>query len=140
MAVYRLIALLADPNTLRCVNTQVYQARGVLLAKVALHFLSFLALATHKKGVSHATQDRNTPTKSTKRRLPPPLCAWLCSVKRSRLLLRVLSFGYAFASASAWLLLLLSVRLHLLVLRLSAQLQVRVQLQLSLCCPVPSAH
>jgi hypothetical protein len=51
MAVYHLIALLADANTLRCVKTQVYQARGVLLTKVALHLFSFLALATHKKGV-----------------------------------------------------------------------------------------
>jgi hypothetical protein len=67
MAIYRLIALLADPNALRRVDTQVYQARDVLLAKVALHFFSFLALATHKKGVSHATQGRNTPTKKHKK-------------------------------------------------------------------------
>jgi hypothetical protein len=66
MAVYRLVALLADPDTLRCVNTQVYQATSALLAKVALHLLSFLALATHKKGVFHATQGRNTPTKKHK--------------------------------------------------------------------------
>jgi len=61
MAVYRLIALLAHPNALRRVDTQVNQTRGVLLAKVALHLFSFLALPTHKKGVSHATQGRNTP-------------------------------------------------------------------------------
>jgi len=84
MTVYRAVTLVADLNALSSINTQVYQARGILLTKVALHLFSFLALATHKKGVSHATQGRNTPyKKSTKRRLPPPLCAWLFSVKRS---------------------------------------------------------
>ena len=67
MAVYRLVALVADLNTLPCVNTQVYQTKGVLVTKVALHIFSFLALATHKKGVFHATQGRNTPTKKHKK-------------------------------------------------------------------------
>jgi hypothetical protein len=67
MAVYRLIALLADPDSLRCVKTQLYQARDVLLAELALHFSPFLALATHKEGVFHATQGRNTPTKKHKK-------------------------------------------------------------------------
>ena len=53
MAVYRLIALLADPDALRCVKTQLYQARGVLVAELALHFPPFLALATQKKGHFH---------------------------------------------------------------------------------------
>jgi hypothetical protein len=99
MVVYRLIALLADPNTLRCVKTQVYQARGVLLAKVALHLFSFLALATHKKGVSHATQGRNTPTKKAQKGgyLAALSCVASVSVKRSRLLLLFLSFGFASA-------------------------------------------
>ena len=67
ITVYRLVALVADLNTLPCVNTQVYQTRGVLVTKVALHLFSFLALATHKKGVFHATQGRNTPTKKAQK-------------------------------------------------------------------------
>jgi hypothetical protein len=99
MAVYRLIALFADPNTMPCVNTQVYQARCVLLAKVALHLLSFLALDTHKKGVSHATQGRDTPTKKAQKGgyLAAFLCVASVLVKRSRLLLLSLSFGFASA-------------------------------------------
>jgi hypothetical protein len=83
MTVYRPVALVADLNALSSINTQGYQTSDAFATEVALHFSPFLALATHKKGVSHATQGRNTPTKSTKRRLPPPLCAWLFSVKRS---------------------------------------------------------
>jgi hypothetical protein len=67
MTVYRLVALVADLNTLSCVNTQVYQTRGVLVTKVALHIFSFLALAMHTKGVFHATQGRNTLTKKHKK-------------------------------------------------------------------------
>jgi len=70
MTVYRLVALVADLNTLPCVNTQVYQARGVLVTKFALHIFSFLALATHKKRGILTAQGKDTPTKSTKRRLP----------------------------------------------------------------------
>ena len=101
MSGYRLVALIADLNTLSCVNTQVYQSRGVLVTKVALHIFSFLALATHKKGVFHATQGRNTPTKKHKKAAtPPPSCAWLflCS--------SVLCYGYWFsftAAAALWL-------------------------------------
>jgi hypothetical protein len=139
MAAYRVVALLADLNTLPCVNTQGYQTIDAFATEVANHFSPFLALATHKKGgIPRHTGQEYPLQKSTKRRLPPPHCAWLFSVKRSRLLLRVLSFGYAFASTSSRLLLLLSVRLHLLALQLSARLQ--IQLRISLCCPVPSAH
>jgi hypothetical protein len=110
MAIYRLIALLADLNTLSCVNSQIYQSRGVLVAKVALHLFSFLALATHKKGVFHATQGRNTLTKKAQkggyRRLFVRGCFRSNAV---RLLLLVLSFGYA--SASFELLVRLALRL-----------------------------
>ena len=99
MAVYRLIALFADPNTLRCVNTQVYQARGVLLAKVALHLSSFLALATHKKGVSHATQGRNTPTKKAQKGGYRRLFVRGC-FRSNALMLRLLVLSYGYASAS----------------------------------------
>jgi hypothetical protein len=75
ITVYRLVAPLADLNTLSCVNTQVYQTRGILMTKVALHISSFLAPATHKKGVFHATQGRNTPTKKHKKAATAaPLC------------------------------------------------------------------
>jgi hypothetical protein len=75
ITVYRLVTHVADLNTLPCVNTQVYQTKGVLVTKVALHFFSFLALATHKKGVFHATQGRNTPTKKHKKAATAaPLC------------------------------------------------------------------
>jgi hypothetical protein len=37
MAVDRLIALITDPNTLPRVNTQVYQACGVVFAELTLH-------------------------------------------------------------------------------------------------------
>jgi hypothetical protein len=141
MSVYRLVALVADLNTLPCVNTQGYQTIDAFATEVANHFSPFLALATHKKGgIPRHTGQEYPLQKSTKRRLPPPHCAWLFSVKRSRLLLRALSFGYAFASASSRLLLPLSVQPHLLVLRRSARLRVQVQLRLSLCRPVPSAH
>jgi hypothetical protein len=100
MAVYRLIALLADPNALRCVHTQVYQARDLLLAKVALHFFSFLALATHKKGYS---TPRRAGIPLQKKHKKAATAAFLCvasvSVKRSRLLLPFLSFGFASASS-----------------------------------------
>jgi hypothetical protein len=102
MSVYRFVALVADLNTLPCVNTQVYQTRGVLVTKVALHIFSFLALATHKKGVFHATQGRNTPTKKAQKGGYP--AAFLCVVvfvfKRSMLRLLVLFYGYGCALAS----------------------------------------
>ena len=101
MAVYRLIAPLTDLNTFSCVNTKDYQSRGVFATELANHFSPFLALATHKKGVFHATQGRNTPTKKHKKAAtPPPLCAWLflCS--------SVLCYGYWFFftdTAALWL-------------------------------------
>ena len=75
MAVYHLIAPLADPDSLRSVQTQLYQARGVLLAELALHCSPFLALATHKKGVFHATQGTEYPYKKHKKAATAaPLC------------------------------------------------------------------
>jgi len=50
MAVYRLIAVLADPDALPCVNPQLYQSRDILAAEFAYHLSPFPALATHKKG------------------------------------------------------------------------------------------
>ena len=52
MAVYRLIALFADPDALRCVKIQPYPTSDAFATEVANHFSPFLALATHKKGVS----------------------------------------------------------------------------------------
>jgi len=144
MAVYRVVALLTDPNTLPCINTQGYQTSDAFATEVANHFSPFLALATHKKGVFHATQGRNTPyKKSTKRRLPPPLCAWLflCSNVQFAMavpLMRLL-LSHAFACASASVRLpLAQLLLRLLVhplLRLLAQLW----LWLWLACPSPVA-
>jgi len=67
MVVYRVVALLADLNTLPCVNTQGYQTSDAFATEVANHFSPFLALATHKKGIFHATQGRNTPYKRQKK-------------------------------------------------------------------------
>ena len=79
MAVYRVVALLTDLNTLPCINTQGYQTSDAFATEAANHFSPFLALATHKKGVFHATQGRNTPYKnSTKRRLPRRLSVRGC--------------------------------------------------------------
>jgi len=72
-----------------------------LVTKVALHIFSFLALATHKKGVFHATQGGNTPTKKAQKGGYP--AAFLCVVvfvfKRSMLRLLALFYGYGCASA-----------------------------------------
>ena len=64
MAIYRLVALLADLNTLSCVNSQVYQAWGVVMAKITFHitpFLTTVVLATHKKGASRPATGWDTP-------------------------------------------------------------------------------
>jgi len=64
MAVYRLIAPLADPNTLSCVNTQVYQGRGMAVAKFALHIvpLSTCLCPYHaKKGYPDPARGKDTP-------------------------------------------------------------------------------
>ncbi len=50
MAVYRVIALLADPDALRCVKMQPYPTSDAFATEVAKHFSPFLVLATHKKG------------------------------------------------------------------------------------------
>jgi hypothetical protein len=67
MTVYRLVALLADLNTLSGINTQGYQTSHAFATEGANHFSPFLAHATHKKGVFHATQGRNTLTKKHKK-------------------------------------------------------------------------
>ena len=103
MAVYRLIALLADLNTLPCVNPQVYQARGVAVAKFTLHIVSLsgcLCPYHAKKGYPDPTQGKDTPTKKHKK---AATAAFLCVVvfvfKRSMLRLLVLFYGYGCASA-----------------------------------------
>jgi hypothetical protein len=78
MTIYRLVALLANPNTFSCPNTQVYQTSDAFATEVANHFSPFLALATRKKGVFHATQGRNTPTKKAQKGDYP--VAFLCVV------------------------------------------------------------
>jgi hypothetical protein len=96
MVVYRLVALLADPDALQRVNSQPYQTSGISLAELANHGSPFPALAhTQKRGIPRHIGQEYPYKKGTKRRLPPPLCAWLCSVKRSRLLLLSPSYGYA---------------------------------------------
>jgi hypothetical protein len=50
MAVYHVVTLVADLNTLPCINTQGYQTSDAFTTEVANHFSPFLALATHKKG------------------------------------------------------------------------------------------
>ena len=67
MAVYRVIALLADPDALRCEKMQPYPTSDAFATEVANHFSPFLALDTHKNGVFHATQGRNTPTKKAQK-------------------------------------------------------------------------
>jgi hypothetical protein len=67
ITVYRLVALLAYLNALSSINTQVYQTSDAFATEVANHFSPFLAHATHKKGVFHATRGRNTPTKKHKK-------------------------------------------------------------------------
>jgi len=70
VGVYRFIAPLTDLDALPCVETQVYQALHVLVAEVALHSFSFLALATQKGGFLTPHRARKPPYESdTKRRL-----------------------------------------------------------------------
>jgi len=111
MTVYRLIALLADLNTLPCVNPQVYQARGVAVAKFTLHIvpLSGCLCPYHtKKGYPDPTQGKDIPYKKAQkggyRRLPVRGCfcvqAFYATATGSLLRLR-LRFGFASASGSA---------------------------------------
>jgi hypothetical protein len=113
MAVYCLIALLADLNTSSCVNSQVYQTRGVLVTKVALHiFLLSCPRHAQKRGIPRHTGQEYPLQKAQKggyRRLFVRGCFRSNAV---RLLLLVLSFGYA--SASFELLVRLALRLALL--------------------------
>jgi hypothetical protein len=95
MGVYLVVALIADLNALSSVNTQDYQTSDAFAAQVANHFFPFLALATHKKGVSHATQGRNTPTKKHKK---AATAASLCVVVFGQTLL---CYGYWFSLTAA---------------------------------------
>jgi hypothetical protein len=100
MTIYRLVALLANPNTFSRINTQVYQTRGIVVAKFTLHVFSFLALATHKRGVSYRTGQGYPLQKAQKggyRRLPVRGCFRSNAL---RLLLLVLSCGCASALLS----------------------------------------
>jgi hypothetical protein len=85
MVVYRVVALLADLNTLPCVNTHGYQTSDASATEVANHFSPFLAIATHKKGIFHATQGRNTPYKKRHKKAATAasLCVVVFVVKRS---------------------------------------------------------
>ena len=101
MAIYRPVALFTDFNALYGIDPQLCQGWSITVTKLALHivpFLSAFALATHKKGVSCPAKGKDTPTKTQK---GDYLAAFLCvasvSVKRSRLLLLFLSFGFASA-------------------------------------------
>jgi len=103
MAIYRLIALLADLNTLSCVNSQVYQAPGVVMAKITFHFSPFsdyfCPCHAQQRGIPPRYRG-GYPLKMAKRGGSSPLFAWLClwlSVLMLRLL--VLSCDYGFASA-----------------------------------------
>ena len=78
MAVYCVIALLADPDALRCVKVQSYPTSDAFATEVANHFSPFLALATHKKEGSILAQGKDTPYKNAQkgdyRRLPVRGC------------------------------------------------------------------
>jgi hypothetical protein len=101
MGVYLVVALIADLNALSSINTQGYQTSDAFATEVANHFSPFLALATHKKGVFHATQGRNTPTKKAQKGGYRRLFVRGC-FRSNALMLRllVLSYGYALASFS----------------------------------------
>ena len=77
MAFYCAVAPLTNLNTLPCVNMQDYQARSVFATEVTIHFSPFPALATHKKGVFHATQGTEYPYKKHKK---ATTAAFLCVV------------------------------------------------------------
>jgi len=80
MAVYHVVALLADPDALRCVKMQPYPTSDAFATEVANHFSPFLALATHKKGVVFPHTGQGLPPlqknaqKGDYRRLPVRGC------------------------------------------------------------------
>ena len=103
MAVYLPVTFRTDLDAVSGIDSQDYQAWGLMAAKLALHFVPLSV------GIC--------PRRAQKRGIPPPhrariplqktqkggyLAAFLCvasvSVKRSRLLLLSLSFGFAWAS------------------------------------------
>ena len=64
MAIYRLIALLADLDALSGIDSQDYQGWSVVMAKITFHitpFLTIVVLATHKKGASCPATGWDTP-------------------------------------------------------------------------------
>jgi len=95
MAIYRLIALFADLNTLSCVNSQVYQARGVVMAKFTFHFSPFSDCfcpchAQTKRGLP--AQGKETPLQKMHKKATT--AAFLCVVV---LCSSVLCYGYCFS-------------------------------------------
>jgi hypothetical protein len=78
MAVYRVVALLADPDALQCVNPQGYPTSDAFATEVANHFSPFLALSTHKKaGFLHRARKpplQKNAQKGDYRRLPVRGC------------------------------------------------------------------
>ena len=116
MAVYCVVALLADPDALRCVKMQPYPTSDAFATEVANHFPPFLALATHKKGIVLTPhRARTTPLQKMHKKATTaaPLCVVVFVVKRSVVLLLYISyatatfcrlrlrFGLASASSSA---------------------------------------
>ena len=102
MAVYHPVAFFTDLNALSGIDSQGYQGWRITVAKFALHIVPFLfvfALAMHKKGVSCPPHRARIPLQKTQKGgyLAASLCVASVSVKRSRLLLLSLSFGYASA-------------------------------------------
>jgi len=87
LAVYCLVALSANFNTLWCVNSQAYQARSGLVAKSTSHITpvqtgySCPCHAQTKRGVSRTGRETPLHKKSTKRRLPPPSVRGCCCVQ-----------------------------------------------------------
>jgi len=116
MAVYRVVALLADPDAVRCVKMHSYPTSDAFATEVANHFSPFLALATHKKGVvlPHTGQGLPPLQKMHKKATTAAfLCVVVFVVKRSVVLLLYipyatatfsrlrLCFRFGFASASS---------------------------------------
>jgi hypothetical protein len=102
MAVYHPVAFVTDLDALSGINSQRYQGWGIMVAKFALHIVPFLlvfALATHKKGVSCPRTGQRYPLQKTQKGgyLAAFSCVASVLVKRSRLLLLSLSFGFASA-------------------------------------------
>ena len=89
MAIYILVAIPTNLDTLRRIDPKVYQACGILMAKSAFHFFPSPFLGKNK-GHPFPHKGTNTPKKTKKGGSSPPLYAWLfCEFKRSM-------FGYSY--------------------------------------------